>query len=158
MVLILWLATVIVLFWKLQFQYETQWFTFDGSTLGIPASPKIGHQLVVHFIDPECPCTRFSKPHIEALEETFKDLNITFKSVNPGLAPVNQMGLSAVPASPAVAVWNEAGELSYFGPYSKGALCGEGEDLLRPVLRQEIRGQLTHQEAIGCFCQWPIPV
>ena len=52
--------------------------------------------------------------------------------------------------------WDEGGDLIYFGPYSSGEICGKGDDLLTQVLLSPNRlGQMTSQEAIGCFCKWP---
>lgn len=69
----------------------------------------------------------------------------------------------SIPASPSVAVWHIDGKFTYFGPYTSGLHCGEGEDWLEPILagavdvrdRSSASGQWTNQESVGCFCAWP---
>jgi len=109
----------------------------------------------MHFIDPACPCTRYSLPHIADLENTWKDGGIRFTTQYAGAeAPGFEV---AVPASPAVAIWNSDGELTYFGPYTSGQYCGQGEDIVQQHLEvpEQSEGQWTNQEAVGCFCEWP---
>lgn len=111
---------------------------------------------MVHFVDNNCPCTKFSLPLIQDLESRWRQKNVSFRALHPG--SIDQLSVDlqgTIPASPAVALWDSKGKLTYFGPYSSGAICGEGEDLLGKVLAQKGEGQWTSQEAVGCFCPWP---
>jgi len=146
----LWLGILASLFWTLQLQYQTVWVSFDGSRL--PGLPADGHLArVVHFVDPDCPCSRFSQPHIAKVEKQWGSDDIQFSSVNVAVADHGYVGL--IPATPAVAVWDDAGDLAYFGPYTSGAICGEGEDLLGRFFNNRLAGQWINQEAVGCFCE-----
>ena len=66
-----WLVVVSALFWFFQYQYESVWVSFDGDSLPAMDNSK-GLVQVVHFVDPTCPCSKFSRPHIEEIEATFK--------------------------------------------------------------------------------------
>ena len=69
---------------------------------------------------------------------------------------VNQLGI-AVPASPAVAIWDEHGKLAYFGPYSSGLVCGQGDDFVSRVmvrLTQKQNPEWINMLGVGCFCPW----
>ncbi|MFN3237637.1 MAG: DUF6436 domain-containing protein [Pseudomonadales bacterium] len=146
-----WILLVAGLFWYFQFQYQSVWVTFSGGYLPtIEAEP--GVTRVVHFVDSECPCTKFSKPHIADVELQWASSEIQFRTVE--LATTTEFA-GLIPAAPAVAAWDEAGELVYFGPYTSGTFCGEGEDLLGRLFMQRLAGQWTNQEAVGCFCEQP---
>jgi len=118
--------------------------------------------LVVHFVDYDCPCAKYSLPYIDELVETRAvSLDNFVLSATANLAelpPPLRAIFELVPASPAVAIWNSDGELAYFGPYSSGAYCGDGEDMVLYILdslAQGNRPQWVNQEAQGCLCEWP---
>ncbi len=123
----------------------------------------IGRPLLVHFIDKDCPCTKYSLPYIlELKEETIGSVQHLMSSSLEELHINNRKAVTrltqALPASPAIAIWDKHGELSFFGPYSSGAYCGDGEDFVRKVLslfkaNKDI--QWLDQEALGCLCKWP---
>lgn len=151
----LWLTLVVCLFWWFLFRFETVWVSFEGQNLPDMIEPN-GAWQVVHFVDEACPCSKFSEPHIAELEATWAPQGVRFKSVQAGNElELDQSLLAEIPASPSVAVWDAAGELNYFGPYTSGVLCGQGEDLLAQVLNNPTQGQRISQEAVGCFCSWP---
>jgi len=117
--------------------------------------------LIVHFIDPQCPCSRYSLPFIEKLESEYRNTvdQIRVSAENPGIHfPQAVKNLrSLLPASPATAIWNTQGELVYFGPYSTGAYCGEGQDMVRYILDLLASKQAVlwvDQESQGCMCIW----
>jgi hypothetical protein len=123
-------------------------------------SPLRGNKaLVVHFVDPDCPCSRFSTPHIQELELAFSK-NIEFVDFLSSVETderMQQFKAAVIPAGPAVAVFSQSGDLAYFGPYSSGAVCGEGDDLVAATLTSldnNINPQWINQENVGCFCQW----
>ena len=58
-----WVMVAVGLFWIFQFQYEAVWVSFDGEKLP-PLQYGEGGVKVVHFVDPYCPCSKFSRPHI----------------------------------------------------------------------------------------------
>lgn len=162
-VAIIWLAVVCFGFWHYSLRYHYSvtdyWASFDGSKV-VSIAPT-GTMTIVHWVDPDCPCSRFSGPHIKQLQQQFQD--VKHQIVNPNataaMLPIGlQRTFHAVPATPAVAVYNEVGELAYFGPYSSGAICGAGKDLVVSVLKQLRHGvnpSWVNQEALGCMCPWP---
>jgi len=178
-VFILWLGLTSIGFWWYQFRWyqslDEQWFTFLGGELAqlqlasTADNAVVSRPTVVHFVDPECPCSRFSAPHIKDIEQQFTQpryFRVTAAvAASPGngshvlpegLAPADIQRL--IPASPAVAIWDGSGELAYFGPYSSGSFCGQGNDFVKATLVSLDAGQnprWVNQEAVGCLCAWP---
>lgn len=114
--------------------------------------------VVAHILDPNCPCTRFSEKHVDDLERRFSS---TVHFIRWEQLPKALRRQANIPTSPAVAVWNRNGYLAYFGPYSDGAFCGQGDDLVTSVLNQLKTSQgfrWVNQDALGCFCDWPYSV
>lgn len=151
-----WISVSLAAFWWFQFKdignFENALASFDGTELAkLQMQPLSGRQaLVVHFIDPDCPCSRFSRPHIEELERELSD-RVEFRSAS---RLKSSMAFS-VPATPSVAIWSESGELAYFGPYSGGAICGSGDDFVTSVFKRLEAGtnpKWLNLDAVGCFC------
>lgn len=163
-VLVVWLVASAVTLWWFQFRhisrFDEHWVTFKGSQ--IFASVQLGaieNYLVVHFVDPKCPCSRFSVGHIADLETRLggRVEFVDYRRMGLSDARLRPLKNIAVPAGPAVGIWNKSGQLSYFGPYSGGAVCGEGEDYVTRIIDSLDDGgepQWLNQEAVGCFCQW----
>ncbi len=66
-------------------------------------------------------------------------------------------GSQALPASPAVAIWDRSGHLAYFGPYSEGAVCNSSNSFIEPVLDALLENRpvaAANTLAVGCFCDW----
>ena len=151
----LWLVVVLGLFWLLQFRYEAVWVSFEGSTLP-QLDVATGKLQVLHFVDESCPCTKFSRDHVKDMEAKWASDTVQFATLDVAHAgALNERFKDLVPASPAVAVWDEQGQVAFFGPYTSGAICGEGEDLLSKMLANPRTGQWVNQESVGCFCRWP---
>lgn len=163
--LALWLVAIAGAFWWFQFRnisaYSEYWASFDGQHLldQIVAVPE-GKPLVLHFVDPQCPCSRFSVPHIAELETRYQN-QVKFVDVHTAkhykAAATDALPLRSVPAGPAVAIWDRNGRLAYFGPYSGGAVCGQGTDFVAATLAALAIGknpQWINHEAVGCFCPW----
>lgn len=165
LVLIGWFSLCVFIFWWYQYRYispfNEYWASFTGDVLlSSQVKPHQARALVVHFVDPDCPCSRFSVPHIQQLEvESSGGVEfVDFLSSAETDERMQQFKSSAIPAGPAVAVFNQGGDLAYFGPYSSGAICGEGDDLVTATLSsldQDINPRWINQEAVGCFCRWP---
>ncbi|MGH1486498.1 MAG: DUF6436 domain-containing protein [Cellvibrionaceae bacterium] len=157
--LTLWIALSAITLWWFQYRHISQfndyWASFNGSDLRqIQLKPETGNALVVHFIDANCPCSRFAKPHINTLESNFSG-TIDFKRFEDISMKYSKV---SVPASPAVAIWDKQGDLAYVGPYSGGNICGQGDDFTAMTLRALEQGsnpEWINNEAVGCFCQWP---
>jgi len=74
------------------------------------------------------------------------------------LKPLNDLsGSEQLPASPAVGIWDQSGELVYIGPYSEGAVCSSDNSFVEPILDAVLAGRkvrATHSLAVACFCDW----
>lgn len=124
-----------------------------------------GVPVVLHFIDDQCPCNRFSSPHIERLKNSLAADAIHLLYAKLGAVVLNETTITdaaqklaaLVPASPAVAIWDAKGALRYFGPYSNGAVCGEGNDMVVYTLnaiKKNSNIRWLSQEYVGCVCPW----
>ena len=129
------------------------WIDFDPTQLQqAKLTPVNRIALVVHFVDRDCPCSRFAMNHIETLEATYASV-AEFRFIGEA----GTEGLT-VPAGPSVAIWDQQGTLAYYGPYSSGFLCGQGDDLMSAVMEQLKQGtnpEWINQQGVGCFCEWP---
>ncbi|WP_317932967.1 DUF6436 domain-containing protein [Halioxenophilus sp. WMMB6] len=158
LLLTVWLSSCAFAFWWFQFQYlgrfDSRLAAFNGEALSqihLQPSTTTKTALVMHFVDPSCPCSRFSKPHIRDLEARFQG---SVEFINSDSQALDLLALE-VPATPAVAIWSSSGELAYFGPYSGGAVCGSGEDFVVSVLnllQQGSNPSWVNLDAVGCFC------
>lgn len=144
---------------------------FAGDSLRLPAElAGPGPIRMVHFWDPNCPCNVGNQQHLAELIEHYQPLGVRFYAVetNQGqsrlpdnLSALQRLqtlpGTESIPASPAVAIWDQQGRLAYFGPYSEGATCNSANSFIEPILQAltEHRGvNATHTMAVGCYCPW----
>ena len=149
-------------FWWFQFRHISEfseyWVTFKGSDSLVDAKVLPSDRpLVMHFIDPKCPCSRFTIPHLAKLKSEFSHIAEFVHYESREFSARVKTEHFDVPAGPSVAIWSKLGELSYFGPYSGGAVCGQGEDFVARILTSLEAGGTPHwinQEAVGCFCKW----
>lgn len=197
-----WLVSTIFAFWWFQFRNiqafdinaaANQTVFFESGELGtrledlIKQAPPRDNNLkpisLVHFWNPDCPCSRFNEIHVKKIMSDYADKNIQFTIVVSGndneireqrklLAqkifthkavkdirsdwPMNKGPAS----SPAVGVIDSDGELVYFGPYSLGARCAPDqgqfvEKILNRLDREKrLRKKQLNTLAVGCFCPW----
>ncbi|MCY1283163.1 hypothetical protein D9M68_328270 [compost metagenome] len=173
-----WLAALLAAFWWYESRYlrpfAPQATLFSGATLRLPdalAGP--GPIRVVHFWDPACPCNVGNQQHLAELLERFVPQGVVFYALQrPGsrgqlpaslaaLQPLADLpGAAALPASPAVGIWDRAGQLAYFGPYSEGASCTSANSFIEPILDALAAGRAVNASntlAVGCFCAWTTP-
>lgn len=151
--------------------FEEHATLFTGDSLRLPAAlAGPGAIRVVHFWDAACPCNVGNQQHLAELMEHYQPLGVKFYAIEKGqkhsrlpdnlaaLQPLEGLpGAEGIPASPAVAIWNQQGQLAYFGPYSEGAVCNSANSFIEPVLQAltERRAvHATHTMAVGCYCPW----
>jgi len=152
--------------------FSDQAVFFAGDTLTLPselAGP--GRIRLVHFWDPACPCNVGNQQHLSELIEHFGGAGgVDFYTVQkPGshgqlpatlsaMRPLADLpGSEQIPASPAVAIWDQTGKLAYFGPYSEGLTCNSSNSFIEPILQALTSGrpvEATHTMAVGCYCGW----
>ncbi|MBB2496930.1 DUF6436 domain-containing protein [Aquipseudomonas ullengensis] len=172
---ILWLGAMLAAFWWFEVRYirpfADQTTLFSGTELRLPAElAGPGPIRVVHFWDPACPCNVGNQQHLGELLNTFAPRGVEFYAVQKagshGRLPDNLQALKplaslpgsdGLPASPAVAIWDQQGRLAYFGPYSEGALCTSSNSFIEPILEALAAGRAVRADsnlAVGCFCPW----
>lgn len=144
---------------------------FSGEALALPAALQgPGPIRFVHFWDPGCPCNVGNQQHLEELLARFVGQPVAFYVVQkpgskgrlpnslaaleplPGLAGAEQL-----PASPAVGIWDQGGQLAYLGPYSEGAVCSSDNSFVEPILEALLDGRpvrASNSLAVACFCDW----
>jgi len=143
---------------------------FSGDPLRLPehlAGP--GAIRVVHFWDPACPCNVGNQQHLAELLEHYGPQGVQFYAVQKSgsqgqlpstlssLKPLELPGSEQVPASPAVAIWDRAGKLAYFGPYSEGLTCNSSNSFIEPILQalsDDRPVNAINTLAVGCYCPW----
>lgn len=146
-----------------------------------PQALRPGGLVLLHFWDPGCPCSRFNNDHVRQLLAAPGSADVQLMVLTsagaaaaqvqtvfgPTVVPVPpdqwQAIATAVPASPAAAVFDGSGRLAYLGPYSEGAACLAGNgDFVEQTLSRLRAGDTPTQlnmTAFGCFCRWtPHPV
>ena len=174
----LWLLTMVAAFWWFEARYlrpfSERTALFSGSDLQLPAGlAGPGPVRLVHFWDPTCPCTVGNQQHLAELVSRYSAHGVDFyavrKSGTNGQLPESLRALreidalpgsDALPASPAVAIWDRQGRLAYFGPYSSGFSCTSSNSFIEPVLDallQERKVTADNTLASGCFCDWVEP-
>ena len=148
----LWLVAVITCFWWFEYRHWQNFqelsITFDGQQLeGLYSKVEVTNQItVMHFVDKECPCYTYSEAHVQRLQASL----IHTKQIT-----VTDPEMTSVPATPSVAVWDQNGELAYFGPYSSGAVCGKGKDFVSRVLAElnsNSNPRWINTLGVGCYC------
>ncbi|TMO57943.1 DUF6436 domain-containing protein [Pseudoalteromonas phenolica] len=107
---------------------------------------------VIHFQRSDCFCQTVAQSHINSVEklaENHQFNNVTVTLDEPGILK------SLVPSVPAVAVIDKFGKLNYFGPYSSGMFCTEGDGLVEPFIGKDQSaktGATVISQSKGCYC------
>lgn len=103
---------------------------------------------IVHFSQTGCSCTSFSSSHIREIDNMAKANDFTV---------INKTLISdkIIPATPAVAIIDEFGELLYLGPYGAGLACSQTNGFAQTMLNNYLLGYSTQvivTDAKGCYC------
>lgn len=199
---VIWLIATVFAFWWFQFKnikafdidaVANQTVFFESGELGnrlenlIEAEVKQGKKSdsisVIHFWNPDCPCSKFNEVHVKKIISDYSDKNVAFSVVVSGksaeqrkersLLAKQVFNLAAVkdirsdwpmekgpPSSPAVAIMNKQGKLVYFGPYSLGARCSPEKGKFVEKVLDRLKDEKLSQKkqlntlAVGCFCPW----
>lgn len=129
-----------------------QWFA--RSIAGRPLTEGAAVATVVHVFDARCPCNRFTEPHLSRIESRYGNHDVRFVRVAMGSA-VGRNAPRWIESTPAALVFDGAGKLVYFGPYSDAAACGTTNGLVERVLDQVLSGRSPQPQLVisgGCFC------
>lgn len=168
LVIFSWACLVVAGFWFFEYRHwrafavddlPREAHLFSGQVLqqwyaGLPATERSAGQIqIMHFYSADdCPCESYRTAHLADIQ--MKLAGIAQRDIRA--ADALAAGLN-IPAVPAVAVWDEKGQLAYFGPYSAGVVCGQGDDFVGRVLNLLARGQnpgWVNTTGVGCFCPW----
>lgn len=160
LLILAWLVLSAFGFWWFEYRYwgayPNQVIQFNPQAIqplySILKDTTIHTPLVVHFSDESCPCEAYRKAHVEKIRPMLGD---THERTITRQSAIGQTLFLA--ASPALAIWDEAGQLAYFGPYSSGLTCGAGLDFIAMVLKKLKVGdnpQWINGQGFGCFCSW----
>lgn len=106
-----------------------------------------------HIRDPECVCDSLAEGHIRALDSRFSQYNFAIHAISPA---GNDALKSVIPSTPALAVFDVNGELSYLGPYSSGFFCSSSTSLIEPIVNNITEnkhlGAIVISQSEGCYC------
>jgi len=127
--------------------------SFD--TLFVEALSKDNLELtgsVIHFQRSDCFCQTVAQSHINSVEKLAEK-----HQFNNVTVMVDELSIlkAFVPSVPAVAVIDKAGKLNYFGPYSSGMFCTEGDGLVEPFIEKDQlarAGATVISQSQGCYC------
>ena len=188
-----WLTGTAYAFWSFEFKQQRSFESartvpFDSGARARSAelwfreavAPQLGGAdsrvaTVVHVYSADCPCNRFTHPHLARIISGYQHRGVGFVAAvhgpataaagslaSPaGLAGIQQVELRGgsdlawIESTPAALVFDAAGRLVYFGPYSDSARCGESGGLVERVLDRMLGGQTPRPQPFyggGCFC------
>lgn len=107
---------------------------------------------VIHFQRSDCFCQTVAQSHINSVEKLAEK-----HQFNNVTVMVDELSIlkAFVPSVPAVAVIDKAGKLNYFGPYSSGMFCTEGNGLVEPFIEKAqsaSAGATVISQSKGCYC------
>ena len=111
--------------------------------------------VVVHFRQPDCLCERVSRSHISKVSTEASRRGLANATVD---LSESQHRFDFIPSTPAVAVFDESGRLSYLGPYGEGDSCLSASVGVDTVLSERASEVSLPQtvivtEASGCYCE-----
>ncbi len=185
-----WLAGTAYAFWSLELQQQRSFESprtalFDAGVRSRSAEAWFRAQIapslhrsgaavatVVHVYSADCPCNRFTQPHLQRIVSRYQSRGVAFVAAEPladeigrssdrGPVGLQRVALPAggslswIEATPAALIFDAAGRLVYFGPYSDSARCGDSGGLVERALDRILRGEVSQPQPFyggGCFC------
>lgn len=107
---------------------------------------------VVHFTQSNCDCNKAAEQHIESVKKLASEQLLTNIIIND--EPKNMLEL--IPSTPAIAVFDHDGELTYLGPYSAGYSCTIGNGIVESFISNKEKSSVVGASVIsqtrGCYC------
>jgi len=127
--------------------------SFDTEFVEALSKEKLGLAgSVIHFQGRDCFCQTVAQSHISSVEKLAEKQQ--FNNINVTLDEPSSLK-TYVPSVPAVAVIDMEGKLHYFGPYSSGMFCTEGDGLVEPFIGKDQSaktGATVISQSKGCYC------
>ena len=124
---------------------------------------------VVHVYRAGCACNRFTEPHLAKIIARYRQEGVRFVVASREQSTAHGASIGGLPqltipdlreldwldSTPAALVYDSAGKLVYFGPYSSAAWCGTSGGLVERMLDRLLAGQAPRLQPFygsGCFC------
>ena len=105
-----------------------------------------------HFSEDGCFCQIVATQHISDVKNMIQAE--TKKNISVSVTDYPEL-ISYLPSTPAIAIFNEVGNLVYIGPYSVGYLCTVGNGLVEeliPRMNESVADPIVMSLARGCYC------
>lgn len=106
-----------------------------------------------HISQSGCFCQQVAQPHISSVSKVLTEHAFNNRSL---LLKPEHFLLEHLPSTPAIVVFNQTGQLAFFGPYSTGLLCSTGNGFIERQIsqfnRQQYYGATVISDAKGCYC------
>jgi hypothetical protein len=97
-----------------------------------------------------CLCEYISQRHIASVKNKANDQNKRYIDVNIESIPEFSR---IIPSTPAIAIFDRKGNLSYLGGYSEGAGCFTGKGIAESFLIKDAKfGATIMTDSSGCYC------
>lgn len=127
---------------------------------------------VIHFWNPECYCNRFNQQHLQQIQQQYANQGVSFylalvgdtqkyqsliekKYKNIPILKIDSFA-GLIPSTPSAAILKAGHGLTYFGPYSEGAMCSaQSGSFVEKILDASLNGNPAVQInslAFGCYC------
>ena len=107
----------------------------------------------IHFSQDACFCNSVAQAHLSAVKSQVKENG--YENQDYELSN-NEFLKNFIPSTPSVALFDEAEELVFLGPYSTGYLCTAGNGFIEDLIVQmKARSQpraIIVSLAKGCYC------
>ena len=109
---------------------------------------------IVHFTSNECLCDSFAERHRGSFENLLGEQGYTSQFININ---ADSKLATLLPATPAVAIFDEQGQLSYLGPYAAGIGCFAGAGFVEQIVNYVLakpEGAWINSDNQGCYCHF----
>ena len=173
---VLWLLLTAYAFWVFHFRYLysvnsiDQWVMFSSDQMSLKNEFADDKPTLIHFHDPQCPCSRFVVPDVKNILESYLG-EVHIRVLVPDASAIAKasrlFGVEAEIAttqlqpiaSPAAWLMATNGQTAYLGPYSDSGICSISDShqvaaLISDLLDGQVLSAGNHLTT-GCFCVWP---
>jgi len=182
----LWLVFTAYAFWWFEFK-DLRMFNTDSrglshevdldyveQTLSGLLAQRQGGVAVVHFWNPDCYCNNFNQQHVQQIRQEYAGREVHFylamalppahyqEEINKKFGEVDVLYVpqlaGAINSTPSSVVMVPGKGITYFGPYSDGAMCtAQNGTFVESAIAAVFDGQFNTQInnlAFGCYCDF----
>lgn len=157
MTAVLWLTLVSLLTWQVFASDYSEFLHEDAPDINTMPSFQVSEVTFVHYLDERCSCHRFALPHVNEIEKSYPDVKHVRLDSDSLAQSARQTYEKWGISSPSVSIINRDGSILYHGPYTDGAVCGQGEDIIQRQMQRKELGDASKQLNLlsyGCYCNW----